>query len=68
MLMVIQELQQSQTKRQEASIISKRNLLMQFLEREMNSSRIPLGVDFEAKVTNVVICRTLGHQISLGTM
>lgn len=67
--MVLQEIQQCQTKRQETSIICKReNSLVQALEREMNSSRIPLGVGFQAKVTNYFICRTVDHQISLRTM
>lgn len=68
MLTVLQEIQQSQTKRQETSIIHKgENSLVQALEREMNSSRIPLGVDFQAKVTNDFICRTVDHQTSLRT-
>jgi len=45
--MVLQEIQQSQTKRQEISIIHKRKKsLVHALEREINSSRIHLGVDF----------------------
>lgn len=67
--MVLQEIQQSQTKRQETSIIHKReNCLVKAPKREMNSSRIPLGVDFQAEVINNFICRNVDDQILLRTM
>lgn len=58
--MVLQEIQECQTKKQETSFICKReNSLVQALEREMNSSRIPLGVGFQAKVTNYLAAELL---------
>lgn len=62
--MVLQKIQQSQTERQETSIIHKKvNSLVKDPEREMNASRIPMGVDFQAKFRNDFICRSVDHPI-----
>lgn len=58
------KIQQSQTKRQETSINHKKeNSLVKDPEREMNASRIPMGVAFQAKFRNDFICRNFDHPI-----
>lgn len=52
----------SRTERQETSIVCGRGKsLVQALEREMSSSRILLGVDIQAKVTNDFISRIVDY-------
>lgn len=66
--MVLQKIQQCQTKRQETSITDKKEKsLVKDPEREINTSRIPMSVDFQAKFRNDFICRNADHPILLNT-